>query len=88
MHELAGILLLVQPLNGERLEIGLLALLRHPDPDPAIPGDRLLLLGDLVVLGDTSKLRIELDEASSSAVMRCFENFSVSGKSHLQHLLS
>jgi len=44
MHELAGILLHVQPLNGVRLEIGLLALLRHPDPDPAIAGDRLLLL--------------------------------------------
>ena len=50
MHQLAGVLLHVQSFDADFLEIGVLSLLRHFHLDPALLGDRLVVLGDLVVL--------------------------------------
>ena len=48
MHQLAGVFLHMQTLDADLLEIGVLSLLS--DLNPALLGDRLVVLGDLIVL--------------------------------------
>ena len=50
MHQLAGVLLHVQTLDADGLQVGVLAFFSDLHLDPALLGDRLVVLGDLVVL--------------------------------------
>ncbi len=84
VHELAGVFLHMQPLDADRLEVSVLALLGHLHLNPAVLGDRLVVLGDLVVLG---QIGIEVLFAVELAVLGHLQVES-QGRLHriLQHL--
>ena len=50
VHKLARVFLHVQTLDSDAFEVGVFPFLRHLHFDPAVFGDRLVVLGDLVVL--------------------------------------
>ena len=50
MHQLAGVLLHVQTLDADRLQVGVLSFFSDLHLDPTFLGDRLVVLGDLIVL--------------------------------------
>ena len=52
MNQLAGVLLHVQPLDANPLQICVLTFFSHLHLNPAVLGDRLVVLGDLIVLGE------------------------------------
>ena len=57
MNKLAGIFFHVQPFNADGFEVGVFALLSHLNLNPAVLGDRLIELRDLVIL---RKIRIKI----------------------------
>ena len=52
MHQLAGILLHMEPLDADGFEIGFLALFGHLNFDPAFFGNGFVVLGNLIVFGE------------------------------------
>ena len=52
MHQLASILLHMEPFDADGFEIGFLALFGYLHLNPAFFGDRFIVLGNLVVLGE------------------------------------
>ena len=52
MHQLAGILLHMEPLDADGFEIGFLALFSHLNFDPAFFGNGFVVLGNLIVFGE------------------------------------
>ena len=71
----------MQALDADALEVGLLTLLGHLHLDPAVFGDRLVVLGDLVVLG---QIGIEILLAVELAVL---SDMQIQGQRGLHRIL-
>ena len=81
MHQLAGVLLHVQTLDADRLQVGVLSFFSDLHLDPTFLGDRLVVLGDLIVLRE---IGIEVLLAVELAV---FGDVEVEGHRRLHRVL-